>query len=85
MQPQQEMKNQLNNAGSKASSLTQSAIDAAGPMATQIADQYEAARDGAVEYYDTTMDYFAKHPGRCLATGAAIGLVAGFFLSRRNK
>ncbi len=85
MQPQQEIKNQLNSAGAKAGTVANSAIEAAAPYATQLAHQYETVRDGAVEYYGTTMDYFKAHPGRCLATGAAIGLVAGFFLSRRRK
>lgn len=85
MQTQQDIKSQLNGVSAKASNLAQQAIDGAKPMASQLSDQYENVREGAVEYYDFTMDYFKKHPVRSLATGAAIGLVAGFFLSRRSR
>ncbi|MBC7420058.1 MAG: hypothetical protein H7328_04955 [Bdellovibrio sp.] len=86
MQPQaQDIKNQLNGMGSKASAAANSAVSAAEPIVSQLVGQYDTVREGAVEYYGTTMDYFKKHPGRCLATGAAIGLVAGFFLSRSRK
>ena len=77
----QDLKGQLN---SKANSVVNSAVSAAGPIASQLTDRYEDIRGNAVEYYDFTMDYFKKHPGRCLATGAVIGLAAGFLLRSRK-
>ncbi|MBC7742274.1 MAG: hypothetical protein H7061_08755 [Bdellovibrionaceae bacterium] len=77
----QDLKSQLNG---KASSVVNSALSAAGPMASQLSERFEDVRGNAVEYYDFTMDYFKRHPGRCLATGAALGLAAGLLLRSRK-
>lgn len=83
MQPQaQDIKNQLNG---KASSIANSAVAATTPITDQLSDSYEAARDYAVDTYDTTIAYAKKHPGRMLVTGLAVGALAGFLFGRRNK
>ncbi len=90
MQPQsQDVKTQLNGATNKvesaATSAAHSAMSALAPMATQLADNFGDVQSRAVEAYDYSMDYFKRHPGRCLATGAIVGVVAGFLLRPRRK
>jgi ElaB/YqjD/DUF883 family membrane-anchored ribosome-binding protein len=74
----------VNSATSSVNSATNTAMGAIAPIASQLADSFGDVQGRAVEAYDFSMDYFKRHPGRCLATGALIGLAAGFLLRRRR-
>ena len=88
--------NELKNS---ASSAGQYAGDKAKQVASQVASQvssklekgekgaqeiYEMARERAEDALDISVDFVKRHPFATLAGAAAIGVVAGLLLRRRN-